>query len=114
MNDRDTAFLAALLDMLRPVLPWLTTLFLSALATAAQVAQRLRAGEPWSPRNALLDLIVCTFVGLLTHLMCEKAGMDGVTRSLLVAISAHMGTRALGQYERFRDRVFGPGPVDKP
>jgi hypothetical protein len=112
MNDRDTAFLAALLDVLRPVLPWLTTLFLSALATAAQVAQRLRAGEPWSPRNALLDLIVCAFVGIITHLMCERAGMDGVTRSLLVAISAHMGTRALGQYERLRDRVFGSG--DKP
>jgi hypothetical protein len=112
MHDRDTAFLAALLDVLRPVLPWLSTLFLSSLATAAQVAQKIRAGEPWSPRNALLDLIVCTFVGLITHMMCETAGMDGMTRSLLVAISAHMGTRALGQYERFRDRIFGVG--DKP
>lgn len=109
MNDRDTAFLAALFDMLRPVLPWLSTMFLSALATAAQVAQRLRAGEPWSPRNALLDLIVCVFVGLVTHLMCVSAGIDDATRSLLVAISAHMGTRALGQYERFRDRFFGTG-----
>jgi hypothetical protein len=108
MNDRDLpAFLSALLDVLRPVAPWLSTVALSTLATAAQVAQKLRAGEPWSPRNALLDLIVCTFVGLLTHMMCERAGMDGMTRSILVAISAHMGTRALGQYERFRDRIFG-------
>jgi hypothetical protein len=110
MPDKDpSTILAALLDVLRPLLPWLTTLFLSALATAAQVAQKLRSGEPWSPRNALLDLIVCTFVGLLTHMVCERAGMDGMTRSILVAISAHMGTRALGQYERLRDRVFGTG-----
>jgi hypothetical protein len=113
MPDKDpSTIFSALLDVLRPLLPWLTTIVLSALATAAQVAQKLRSGEAWSPRNALLDLIICTFVGLLTHMVCERAGMDGMTRSILVAISAHMGTRALGQYERFRDRVFGPG--DKP
>jgi hypothetical protein len=98
-------------ELIAPVLPWLSTFIISTFATAAQYAQKLRGGEPASGRSFLLDYVICLFVGLVTHLLCEYAKLDGVMRSLLVAISAHMGTRAMMQYEAFRDRVFGSLPV---
>jgi len=110
VNDRDTsAFFAALLDVLRPLMPWVTTIVLSVLATAAQIAEQVRGGAAFVWRNAIADYVICLFVAVVTHMMCERAGMDGMTRSILVAVSAHMGTRALGQYERFSDRLLGGG-----
>lgn len=89
------------------VLPWISTLVISSLATIAQYAAKLRGGESFSWRNLSLDATICIFVAILTHMLCEWQQMDGMLRSILVGISAHMGTRAMLLYERWRDRVFG-------
>lgn len=87
-----------LVDELRGVLPWLSTLALSTAATAAQYAERVRSGEPFKWSSLLLDAVICIFVGLLTHMICHAAGIENMWRSVLVAISAHMGTRAMRLY----------------
>lgn len=88
-------------------LPWVSTLVLSLFATLAQYAAKIRDGNEWSWRALALDGVICVFVGVVTHLLCTWSGVDGVGRSVLVAISAHMGTRSMMQYEKIRDRVFG-------
>jgi hypothetical protein len=109
MPEKDSNAWRAAYDALAQIFPWISTLMLSILATAAQYAAKVRAGEPFAWRSVALDAVICVFVGLLTHMICEWQGVDGMGRSVLVAISAHMGTRAMLLYERFRDRVLGLG-----
>lgn len=87
--------------------PWLATLSLGTLATAAQYAAKVRAGESFSWRGAAADWVICIFAAIVMHMICEWYGMDGLLRSILVAISAHSGTRAMMMFERFRDRILG-------
>lgn len=107
MPEKDAGLWKSLYDAFPPILPWVSTLVLSMIATAAQYAAKVRAGEAFSVRSLILDAIVCVFVGMVTHMMCELAGITGYGRSALVAISAHMGTRSMLIYERWRDRVLG-------
>lgn len=109
MPEKDAGLWQSLYDSLPPVLPWIFTLFLSGFATIAQYAQKVRTGEVFSMQALILDAVVCIFVGVVTHMLCELAGITGYGRSALVAISAHMGTRAMLIYERWRDRVIGFG-----
>lgn len=87
--------------------PWLSTFALSMFAAFAQYAGKVRKGGKWVWGELTLDSVICVFVGLLTHLLCVWQGIDGPARSVLVAISAHMGTRAMMQYENIRDRILG-------
>lgn len=107
MPVKDANLWHSLAETASSILPWVSTLSLSIIATAAQYAAKVRAGEVFAWRAIALDAIVCVFVGLLTHLICEWQGMDGWGRSVMVAISAHMGTRAMALYEGWRDRIFG-------
>lgn len=109
MPEKDASLLKALLESLSSILPWLSTLVLSIVATVAQYAAKIRSGEEFSWQTLILDAIVCIFVGMVTHMLCELAGITGYGRSVLVAISAHMGTRAMLIYERWRNRVLGLG-----
>ncbi len=89
------------------LIPWLSTLGISMLATIAQYAEKVRTGEKFNWRNLLLDASICIFVGLVTHMICTASGVDGEWRSVIVAINAHMGTRAAMQWEKIRNRVLG-------
>lgn len=109
MPEKDPSFWKGVADAFGPLFPWLTTLFLSGLATVAQYAAKVRNGEPFSWKALALDAAVCVFAAVVTHMICEWYGMDGLLRSVLVAISAHSGTRAMMQYEKLRDRVLGLG-----
>jgi hypothetical protein len=87
--------------------PWLSTFGISLAATMAQYAQKVRNGEKFDWKALALDASICVFVGFVTHMICVAAGIDEVWRSVMVAINAHMGTRAAMQWERLRDRVLG-------
>jgi hypothetical protein len=110
MPEKDPGLWGSAADAFGHLFPWITTLFLSGLATLAQYAAKVRAGEKFSWSALALDGAVCIFAAIVTHMICEWYGMDGLLRSVLVAISAHSGTRAMMQYERFRDRMMG---IDK-
>lgn len=109
MIEKDGSFMAAVWDALQYAWPWLTTLTLGTLATAAQYANKVRSGEPFSWKAALLDWVICIFAAIVMHMICTYYGLDGLVRSIMVAISAHSGTRSMMLYERWRDRMFGMG-----
>ncbi len=99
--------LALVIDILRESFPWIATFLISTFAAVAQYASKLRNGIRASWRGFFLDLVICSFAGMLMHLMCEWQGVDGPARSFLVAITAHMGARAMLQFEAIRDRFLG-------
>lgn len=91
------------------LLPWVSTFVISIAATFAQYAQKVRSGERFDWGSLALDAAICVFVGAVTHMICVASGIDEVWRSVMVAINAHMGTRAAMQWEKIRDRVLGIG-----
>lgn len=94
-------------DNLADIWPWVSTIVLSMWGGIVQYAQRVRAGESFSWQALSLDLIVCSFAGLLTFLLCESADIHGALQAVMIAISAHMGTRAIASLEVVRDRILG-------
>lgn len=110
MIEKDTASTAWSLSH---IFPWLATLGISAAATLAQYAQKVRNGEKFEWKSLFLDSAICIFVGCVTHMICVASGIDEVWRSVIVAINAHMGTRAAMQWEKLRDRILGLDGIPK-
>ena len=54
-----------------------------------------------------LDLVVCSFAGLLAFFICQSMGVDGWKSAVVISITAHEGTRAINLMIRFRDRALG-------
>lgn len=106
MPEKDLTFWRHVAEAWAAWLPWVSTLVLSMFATLAQYAARVKQGVPWRWRELALDAVICIFVGVLTHLLCTWQEVDGVARSVLVAISAHMGTKAMASYEKLHARIF--------
>ncbi len=92
---------------------WLFSLVISFVAALAQYAQRIRDGLKPEWRTFAVDTVICVFVGGVTHMICEASDVTGMWQSVMVAINAHMGTRAMMQWQRLRDRVLGLAPGEK-
>ena len=86
--------------------PFLATLVLSLWAGVVQYVQRVREGETWCPKALLMDLVICTFAGMLTYFLCEWANIHGPLAAVLIAVSAHMGTKAIGSMVALRDKIL--------
>ena len=95
-------------DFAREYLPWFASFGVALFAAVTRHAEKLRKKVSVTWRELVADATICAFVGLVAHLSCEVAGIVGVPQVLIVALSAHEGTRALMQYERLRERLFGP------
>lgn len=94
-------------DGWKSALPFVTTALLSFWGGIVAYIQKMRTlVVPFSWKDLFFDLVISSFVGTLTYLLCEFSGIHGVLNSILVAISAHMGARALAKYEDFRDRIL--------
>lgn len=96
------------MDLFRAVFPFLTTFLLSIWGGTVSHIQRIRKAK----RNFTLgpeywmDIVICSFAGLLTHFFCEYANVDGWLRAILISISAHMGTRAIASFESLHRHFF--------
>lgn len=99
---------AQIMEWVRQVLPYLSTLFLSCWGGIVSYIQRLRIkSAKFSWRELSFDLLISSFAGLLTHFFCEYSQVSGSMSAILIAISGHMGTRAIASFEKMRDRIFG-------
>ena len=97
----------ALAEWGRQCLPYISTLFLSCWGGTVSYIQRMRVrSRKFSWKELGFDLTISSFAGLLTHFFCEYANLSGALASILIAISAHMGTRAIASFERIHSRVF--------
>lgn len=86
--------------------PYVMAIALSAWGGIVASLTRNRRRK-FSLRELLLDVAISSFVGILTHLLCRWANLDGYMSAILIAVSGHMGTRALAGFETLRDRVLG-------
>ena len=88
-------------------LPFLYAMALSIWGGFVQYANRVRAGERWSWAVMLLDLVVCSFAGLIAFFICQALGVKDWQAAIVIAVTAHEGTRAIGLIVRFRDKFLG-------
>lgn len=108
MSDKDPTQTAFLIEWIQQVSPYVSTLFLSAWGGIVNHVHGLKNSKrKFNLKDFAFDLIVATFAGLLTHFLCELANIEGAMASVLVAISGHMGTRAIAGYENLHKRIFG-------
>lgn len=88
-------------------LPFLYAMVLSLWGGFVQYVNRVRTGEQWSWFAMYLDLVVCTFVGTLAFFVCQAVNITGWSAAVVIAVTAHEGTRAIGMMVDFRDRILG-------
>ena len=99
----------------RDVLPFITTTFLSCFGGLVSYIQRMRIRKvKFSFIDLTFDLVISSFAGFLTYLLCQYSHIEGAMASILIAISGHMGTRAIASFEILRDRLFGIDAETKP
>lgn len=88
-------------------LPYLTTLILSFWGGTVNYITRLRNKKlSFNFKELALDLVVSGFAGFLTFLLCRHASISESMSAVLIAISGHMGTRAILGFEFLYSRII--------
>jgi hypothetical protein len=89
--------------------------------TAAFIRRvKLRAGGHFSIAEWVGECVISGFVGMITFWLCESAGIPPLMQAVCIAITAHMGSRAILMGERLlckqigRRLGLGLGGDDKP
>lgn len=93
-------------QLVRECGPWAVTLLLSCWGGAVNYIAKNRKKQ-FRARDLIFDLIISSFAGSMMHLLCKHAGLSQEVSAVLIAISGHMGTRAIASFEKLRDRFFG-------
>lgn len=86
---------------------------LSAWGGLVSFLRRTREGRvrPWNFVELVGELTTSAFAGIVTFWLCEAGGIAPLVTAALVAISGHMGSRALFHMERWAESRF---PIPPP
>ena len=98
-----------MLDWLQSNTPFIYAIALSLWGGFVQYANRVRSGEKWSWLAMGLDIVVCSFAGIVAFFLCQSLGIFGWQAAVVIAVSAHEGTRAIGVLVAWRDKLIGGG-----
>ena len=108
MPEKDPNNTALFVEWMRQFMPYLTTFFLSTWGGVVNHITALRSGrKKFQLKELIFDLVVSTFAGLITFYFCRSAGISETMSAVLIAISGHMGTRAIAGFETFYRRIIG-------
>ena len=108
MPEKDPNNSALFVEWLRQFMPYISTVFLSIWGGVVNYITTLRSSrKKFNLRELAFDLIVSTFAGLLTFFFCKTAGVSETMSAVLIAISGHMGTRAIAGFETLYRRIMG-------
>lgn len=90
------------------LLTYAWVLGLSVWGGAINFFHKLRSGvaRPFNLSEFLGEICTSAFVGLVTFWLAERAGLDRLTSAALIAVSGHMGSRALFRIERALEKRF--------
>ncbi|WP_241086246.1 phage holin family protein [Candidatus Vondammii sp. HM_W22] len=70
-----------------------------------------KAREERSRRFSIMELggelVTSSFAGVITFWMCEISNIDALFSAVLIAISGHMGARAINLFEAALERRYG-------
>ena len=96
------------LEALRVAFPFISTFLLSIWGGTVSHIQKLRRTKRKFVMGSeyFMDIIICSFAGLLTYFFCMYANIEGWMQAILISISAHMGTRAIASFESLHNRLF--------
>ena len=108
MPEKDPNNTALFVEWLRQFMPYLSTFFLSTWGGVVNHITTLRSGrKKFQLKELISDLVVSTFAGLITFYFCRSAGISETMSAVLIAISGHMGTRAIAGFETVYRRIIG-------
>jgi peptidoglycan/LPS O-acetylase OafA/YrhL len=85
------------------LLTYVWVLLLSAFGGMVNFSRKLNEGRTSVFRltEFIGELVTSSFAGLLTFWLCESAGVDKLIAAVLIAISGHMGSRAIFRMEKW-------------
>lgn len=108
MPEKDPNNTALFVEWLRQFMPYLTTFFLSTWGGVVNHITTIRSKKTkFQWRELAFDLIVSTFAGLITFYFCRSSGISETMSAVLIAISGHMGARAIAGFETVYRRIIG-------
>lgn len=98
------------------VLTYLWVIALSSFAGWVNWMRKLREGQlrPFNVIELVGELATSTLAGLLTFWLCEWASIDKLLSAVFIAISGHMGTRAIFLMEKFLEARAKAAGVEIP
>jgi len=85
---------------------YMWVLGLSVWGGAVSFARRIKTGKA-SPHNIMEfvgEIMTSAFAGIITFYLCQAAGFSQLITAVMVAVTGHMGTRAIYQVERIVDK----------
>jgi len=81
-------------------IPFIFAISLSCLGGVVNYLNRIdKAGVAFSIVRFFVEIITSGFVGIISFMLCDAAGFGWSYTAAIVAISGHMGTRALFIFE---------------
>jgi hypothetical protein len=114
MPEKETQIISDLAAMVKPYLPFLTTILLSIWGGTVSHIQKLRkTSAKFKWQDYWFDIIICSFAGVLTHFFCKYASVDEWLSAILIAISGHMGTRTIYRFERMHSKILDDDGKDQ-
>ena len=86
-----------------PLITYAWVLMLSLLGGIASFMQKLKAGHTrvFNVVEFVGECFISALVGIVTFFLCESADVSRVKAAALVAISGHMGSKAMKLLEGF-------------
>lgn len=84
------------LDLAVQYLPFLFAVLLSSVGGAVSYLNKIdRKGVKFSFFRFCVEILTSAFVGIVSFMLCDAAELDWSYTAAIVAISGHMGARAL-------------------
>lgn len=90
------------------LLVYVWVIFLSVLGGIVNFTRKMREGKVrvFNITEFIGELVTSAFSGLCTFWLCEWANLDQLLMVVFVAISGHMGSRAIMLFERWAEDKF--------
>lgn len=95
-----------LLHWLQENLPFFYAGTLSLWGGFVQYVTQVKNGAVWSWKTLGYELVICSFAGILAFFACQAAGIIGWQAAIIIAISAHGGTKSLETFVKWRDKLL--------
>ena len=92
-----------------PLITYAWVLLLSSWGGMVSWLRKRKRGiaRPFNLVELIGEIMTSVFAGMLTFWLCEASGISPLVTAALVAISGHMGTRAIFHLEQFAESRFG-------
>ena len=96
------------------VITYVWVMALSAFGGLVSFSRKLRDGavRAVNVTEFVGEIVTSAFAGLLTFWLCESSGMDKLISAVMIAVSGHMGSRAIFRVERWLEQRLAPSNGD--